>query len=219
VVTAALWHGTSASVVDLNPNGDYSSTAWATDGDQQVGWTMPQSGGATYAALWNGTSDSYVNLNPAGSSGSTAQGVYGGWQCGENGHALLWNGTSASCIDINPTGAVGSGAMAMCKGVVAGYVGYGSYGHAGVWISADPNGYVDMADNFVDLGVPDGYLTSQADAVGVANGNIYVSGYAMDASHNLTAFLWTYTPVPEPSSLLALALGAGALLPIIRKRK
>jgi hypothetical protein len=67
---AALWGGTAASWVDLNPAGASESDAWAVHNGQQVGYATV--GGLQHAGLWSGTADSWVDLSLA-LSGSWAQ--------------------------------------------------------------------------------------------------------------------------------------------------
>lgn len=55
IVRAALWSGTAASWVDLNPVGSTDSVVSAIDGDQQVGYAWI---GGQRAGLWSGTADS-----------------------------------------------------------------------------------------------------------------------------------------------------------------
>jgi uncharacterized membrane protein len=72
------------------------------------------------------------------------------------------------------------------------------------------------AQSAVDLQqfLPDGYTSSHASAID-AQGNIV--GGARDASGNGHAILWE--PVPEPSTLVLLGLGALGLLGFARRRR
>ncbi len=101
---AALWKGTAASWVDLNPaTARYSKALGVCDGQQGAGPIQTtQSMG-----LWTGTAESWVDSSaflPAGVySGSEATGIYtsGGntWVVGYatdlsgNDHAVLWENT------------------------------------------------------------------------------------------------------------------------------
>jgi hypothetical protein len=117
---ALLWHGTAASLVDLNPTGFSDSRAYGVWGSTQVGagWgdatASPSGGQPSHALLWHGTADSVVDLHPDGYTGSQANAVF------ENGvvgigfgppggsasvwHALLWHGSADSVIDLHPAG-------------------------------------------------------------------------------------------------------------------
>jgi hypothetical protein len=61
---ATLWDGTASSAVNLNPNGFSGSTAFDTNGLEQVGEGIrDQPNAAGYdALLWRGTADSFVDL-------------------------------------------------------------------------------------------------------------------------------------------------------------
>lgn len=96
---AALWSGTASSFVNLAPAGSTESTAYATDGTQQVG--VAAIGNQDVAGLWSGSAASWINLNPTGSLSSTAYGEFGGYQVGVvNGVAAIWHGSAASYIDL-----------------------------------------------------------------------------------------------------------------------
>jgi hypothetical protein len=106
---ACLWRGTSASYVDLHPNGvDFmGSDAMGVRDGQQVGavWgdAMTQR-----AALWSGSPESYTNLAPNGFVRSTAwtcaRGFQVGWaedkEMGMCAHAILWGGSADEFIDL-----------------------------------------------------------------------------------------------------------------------
>jgi hypothetical protein len=112
---ALLWHGTAASMVDLNPTGFSNSWAYGVSGNNQVGagWgdatTIPPRGPVSHALLWHGTADSVVDLHPAGYTGSQANAVFEdkvvGFGFGSPGglwHALLWHGAADSVVDLHP---------------------------------------------------------------------------------------------------------------------
>ena len=108
---AVLWTGTAASAVDLHPPGPASSTGFvttiaaATNGSQQVGYSVPAvfGGGKEHALLWSGTADSMVDLHQflppgfgsSGALGIDAAGNVVGWaspavvNIGQD-HAILW---------------------------------------------------------------------------------------------------------------------------------
>jgi hypothetical protein len=108
---AMLWTGSANSAVDLNPTslGITTSTAFGTDGSQQVG-DGTNAAGNQNAMLWSSTAASAVNLNPANMSLSFAYGIDGNQQVGAGApqagsfHALLWTGTANSAVDLNPSG-------------------------------------------------------------------------------------------------------------------
>jgi uncharacterized membrane protein len=112
---ALLWHGTAASLVDLNPTGFSNSYAYGVYGNNQVGagWgdatVTPPLGPVSHALLWHGTPDSVVDLHPAGYAGSQANAAFKndavGIGFGPSGglwHALLWHGTADSVVDLHP---------------------------------------------------------------------------------------------------------------------
>jgi hypothetical protein len=211
---AALWTGTAGSFVDLNPTGFRESEAWGVDGSQQVGFGVGASTGElSHAILWNSSSTSYVDLNPAGMTSSQAFGIAGGQQVGtasnnsSTPHAMLWTGTAASAIDLNPVGFTSSYLNATNGFNQVGY-GFGSTGeHALVWSGT--------AASAIDLhGVlPTWILASYATGIS-SNGDIV--GYGFDSNRKTTALLWS--PVPEPSSIAVLGLGALALLRRLRRK-
>jgi hypothetical protein len=100
---AALWKGSAASAVDLNPTGVQFSIAYATDGKHQVGIADD------HATLWTGSAASAVDLNPAGWASSAARAVLGSQEVGDGqrkanvfiSHALIWSGTAASVVDLH----------------------------------------------------------------------------------------------------------------------
>ena len=121
--TAVLWHGSAQSMVPLgticdatiflNHNGCDSSSAFATNGSQQGGFSTfgPR---PMHATLWSGTAASQTDLHPASFTSSRITGLStvfqagDGWMNGDNGtpgalhHGLLWQGTAASAVDLSP---------------------------------------------------------------------------------------------------------------------
>jgi formylglycine-generating enzyme len=179
---AALWSGTAANYVDLNPSGFTSSEAHGIGGAQQVGF------GDQHALLWSGTAASYVDLNPGASWKSLAYGTNGtqqvgcGWSTastGGNGHALLWSGTAASCVDLHPIGFRSSVAYGVSG---AQQVGVGDGQHALLWSGT--------AASCVDLN-PVGFSSSGARGT---NGTLQV-GYGGGASKGdpAHALVWSGT--------------------------
>lgn len=108
---AALWTGSAASLIDLNPAGFAASEAVATDGTRQGGWGYITSTGNSHALLWYGTAASAVDLTPTGYSYAVVNAVAGLWQGGAASptgftteHAALWQGSASSYVDLNPEG-------------------------------------------------------------------------------------------------------------------
>jgi len=110
---AALWRGTSQSLVNLHPPllGCKISQAVDTDGTQQVGdcfFQMPQTTSNYRAMLWSGTAQSVVSLHPANYFNSFARAVKNGVQVGfgntgtypnlNPANALVWRGTAQSVV-------------------------------------------------------------------------------------------------------------------------
>ena len=80
VVHAAMWHGTSASFVDMHPSwAGNSSIVDASDG-QQIGvvnqWNNP------HAVIWEGSPESILDVNPVGAISSTLSACDQGLQIG-----------------------------------------------------------------------------------------------------------------------------------------
>ncbi|HQY87138.1 MAG TPA: hypothetical protein PK402_00675 [Tepidisphaeraceae bacterium] len=74
---AALWSGSAASVLDLNPPGAAGSTILGMDDGVQTGHAS--FGGTTHAGIWTGTAGSFIDLAgylPAGYSNSRGEAVY-----------------------------------------------------------------------------------------------------------------------------------------------
>ena len=158
-----------------------------------------------------------VDLTPAGFGKSQAFGVNGGqqvghgyWNNGYDNHALLWSGTAASAVDLNPAGFFVSESIAISGGQQAGYgqsPATGNHNHAFVWSGT--------AASAVDLHqfLPAGFTGSIAQGID-AQGNIV--GWAYDGSGE-HAILWQ--PVPEPSALILLCVGAISLFAYAWRRR
>lgn len=161
---ATLWKGTAKSAVVIHPKNMDTSTATATDGVHQVGYSSltskaPGEGGtkggptrtAFYAMVWSGTAASaqFLSTYPyqmgfaTGVSGSKVVGyAYDGYGLGSAStyRALVWNlNTPSDPIDLNaflPAGYVGSIANSVdAQGNVVGVM-YSADGapHAAVWM-------------------------------------------------------------------------------------
>jgi hypothetical protein len=231
---AAYWAGTSESFVNLNPTGVVGSAAYGTDGNQHVGAVVLPGGFGvpplhTEAALWTGTSNSWVNLHQAGAFNSTAYAVQGGSQVGEvifstGKVASLWSGTAASWVNLHPTGAttslandvldeyqVGMAVFGGSVGVTGNQI--GGAAHAFLWQGSAGSG-IDL-HNYLP-----GWFTSTATGISYGpGGDLYISGYGLNASGGLEAFvLYGPEPVPEPGTIAVLA-GAATLLTARRRVK
>lgn len=119
---AILWTGQPKTYISLNPGPDYSApAAYASNGDQQVGYASFLATGLPHAALWFGTPESFVDLHPTWARHSTAYATDGTYQGGsvdtteEGGglHAALWNGSAESFVDMNPEGCLESAILGM----------------------------------------------------------------------------------------------------------
>jgi uncharacterized membrane protein len=62
VIHALLWHGTAASMIDLQPSGFKDSCARAAHGNVQVGYGHTSSTGTIHALLWKGGANTAVDL-------------------------------------------------------------------------------------------------------------------------------------------------------------
>jgi uncharacterized membrane protein len=62
VTHALLWHGTAASMIDLQPSGFTDSCARAAQGSVEVGYGHVSGTGAQHALLWKGSATTAVDL-------------------------------------------------------------------------------------------------------------------------------------------------------------
>lgn len=80
VVHAAMWQGSAATFVDMNPTGAGNSTIKDASDGQQVGvinqWNSP------HAGIWYHSPESFVDINPAGATSSGVSACSGGLQLG-----------------------------------------------------------------------------------------------------------------------------------------
>jgi hypothetical protein len=104
-IHAALWTGSAASLVDLNPAGAGSSEAFGVHNGQQVGRAQFVT---SHASMWTGSAASWVDLNPSVADHGRALAVFDGTQVGwvSGGdllgtHASLWNGSAASWVNLS----------------------------------------------------------------------------------------------------------------------
>jgi len=104
-VHAAMWSGTAASFIDMNPPG-HSTSGIAGAGDGQAvgsvdGYTV------SHAALWGYGPDSFQDLHPAGAASSSLLDCQEGLQVGTASiggqtHAGIWSGTAEGFFDLHP---------------------------------------------------------------------------------------------------------------------
>jgi hypothetical protein len=221
---ASLWENTAQSWVDLHPPGAVNSLVFALDGNQQVGQVTIN--GLGRASLWTGTAANWVDLTPPTTPNtfpievSVANAVHGGQQGGtvtflvfdsSVDHAGYWSGTAESWVDLNPD-PTNLFTESQVWGVFGGYQvgqadtqfnGDGS-AHAAFW-HGTPESWVDLESY-----LPANYFGSNAFAVWTDGVTIQVAGVAFNNTLNRSeAILWTNT-VPEPASLLLLAVGVSA---------
>lgn len=211
---ALMWSGTAASVIDLHPVGYTSSSAGAIVGANQFGSASGNTtGNKDHAFMWSGSADSAVDLHPAGYEGSFIRRATNGGQIGTSWqsplellHATLWNGSAASAVDLNPEGYFISSGFGISS---FGQVGSGkatpnAQAHALYW-NGSAASMIDLHSTLSDFP-----QFTDSEAFGIDdNGDIV--GCAYVAGFRPYAVRWTHV-VPEPTSMLALGLGAAALL-------
>lgn len=196
---AALWSGSAASWIDLNPLGSPQSYAFGVDAGQQAGWSGPPS--THHAGIWAGSAASWVDLNPSQSIASMAFDTLGGRQVGwasvglSPTYASLWSGTAESWINLNPAGETMSQAKGLDAVSQVGWVG-DSYTRAALWYGS--------AASFVSLH-PAGATRSEARAV--SNG--YQVGYVL-INGRQRACMWTGSADSWEDLSGTLGLGWGA---------
>ena len=160
LANAAVWSGSSKSLVVMHPKGAVISAAYGTDGARQVGYSGYD-----------------VRVRVEAVKGNKDARFY---------YATVWNGTSASAQIIHPFSFAHSYATAVNGTFIAGYaadqtkLGTPAYYHAIVW---------DTDFQPIDLNayLPSGYVGSQAFAVD-AHGNVAGSMVAADGTRH--AVLW-----------------------------
>jgi hypothetical protein len=205
---AGIWSGTAASFVDLNPVGSAFSEALAVQGNKQLGRANVPSTVNRHAYLWSGDPNTGIDLNPAGFYETWGQAIDGddqvGYGYGEvytNMAAIVWHGSATNYTVLNPPGITGCLAAAAAGGKQIGRSGINGELHASLWSGT--------AESFVDLHtfLPAGYTSSQASAIDPVTGDIV--GFADIGIQVRSVIIWR--PVPEPASLIALALGVAGL--------
>lgn len=146
---AVMWTGPTDTFTDLHNNTlAVRSYAYATDGEYQGGTAAFRDVGEV-AALWHGSADTMINMHPSwnGSPNSQINGMAPGVQVGQIGIGpYLWHGTPESAKRMTPAGYSG-GEMHATDGVHhVGDVGKNGTGWAGIWMSDDPNSFVNLAE-------------------------------------------------------------------------
>lgn len=157
---ACVWSGAPDSLVDLHPEGLYSSEIMGVSGTQMVGWGNATTANYGHAYLWDAATGSTVDLNPVGFTNSVAHGTDGFQQVGQgidSSVALLWTGTAASVVNLQPAGCIQSAANGVSGGQQVG-VGVLPTGkiHAFLWSGT--------AESAVDLN-PRGHARSWAGGI------------------------------------------------------
>jgi len=123
---AAMWTGTAASAVDLNPLGAKQSAINSVVGSKMGGWVIGNDD-KQHGVIWDvGNMNSYVELTPAGEQQSLMYGMDGTNQVGHvgdgfNPRAALWSGTAASYVNLNSADLELSDAYATENGWQAGW--------------------------------------------------------------------------------------------------
>ena len=196
---AAMWSGTPASCVDLNPPFAISSGITAANAAQQGGVLTLVVDGPWHAALWSGTATACVDLHPSGSVASYIEGMSDtqqvGWvDWGTGPHAALWTGTPDSIVDLNPIGATNSVANGASESQQFGTATFSGVMHAALWSGS--------AASFVDMHP----VGADASSISAANGSLLVGTVTMQGSS--CAALWL-TNAPNAWINLGRVLGSG----------
>jgi hypothetical protein len=193
---AALWTGSAASWVNLNPpptlGYNHSSVAYGVGEGQQVGYVVAV-GGVISAALWTGSAATWVNLHPPGTYNSTAFGAGGGQQVGlvrpVAGGVLVasvWTGSAATWVNLHPAGAFSSLAADAAGGQQVGHFVTGGGHRAALWTGS--------AASLVDLHtfLPATFTNSRAKSISVDGGFTHIAGYGFNtATFRDEAVIWT----------------------------
>jgi hypothetical protein len=221
--TAAIWSGTAASVVSLNPSGWYSSGAGSgyyspATGSQQVGAGQQTSNGPDQALLWSGSAASVVNLTPSGwpdagaEAGFVAASV--AFQVGRvesnTYHAAVWSGSAASFVDLNPATAVGSdahGGAQTSSGelLITGDVLYANAPDSDpvVWEGTDPS-HLTLVDLFSLVG----YGQAEATNGRLVAGDSSSGPFVWDSQTGAVTFLDNFTPSSSFTNSYAFGIDA-----------
>lgn len=218
---AVMWSGpTFSTFVDLHNNTRAEwSYGYATDGEYQGGIGVFRHTGYIHAALWHGSSASMTDVNPSWSRESWILGMAPGAQVGRAAtwtagyQPALWRGSADSAVIMTPSG-FGGGELAATDGVRhVGLASIGSAGYAGIWMSDDPNSFVNLAAL-----VGNNVVGSEANAIYSDASHIYVAGQIRLGDGPLQGVVWVQSiPEPCPAALIvtgALAAGRRRRYPI-----
>ncbi|NUQ51486.1 MAG: hypothetical protein HUU19_02170 [Phycisphaerales bacterium] len=206
---AALWTGpTFSTFVDLHNNtkAQYSE-CFATDGQSQGGWAVFRRTGQIHAALWHGTSASMTDVNPSWSWDSWILGMAPGAQVGRaavgstGSQPVLWHGSADSAVIMTPSG-FGGGELTATDGLRhVGLASKNGAGYAGIWMSDDPNSFVNLAAL-----VGNNVVGSSANAVYSDANNIYVAGQIRLGNGPLQGVVWVQE-LPAPGAAALMLMG------------
>ncbi len=122
----------------------------------------------------------------------------------------MWRGTAESFVDIAPPGSIASEILATTGTMHAGYSAFAGFNGAGIWMSDDPESFVDLHEY-----LPPEYYFSEATDISVVGSTIYVTGIARWGPTE--AWLWVGT-IPSPGSCVVLVFGLGVLSNHRRRR-
>lgn len=149
---AALWSGSAASFVDLNPPGVLASSIGGMVPGQQVGGYYMPGFAFGHAALWTGTPESMIDLNPPGALGSGANATCGSAQVGDanlpitHWSAVIWFGSATDYINLHALLPAGQYVQSIARAVsihdghyyVSGYALGPNGNEAWLWIGPVP---------------------------------------------------------------------------------
>ncbi len=180
----------------VSANGEIAGSTKEDDGTHRAfRWTSSES----LTILAGGTSSEGVGINDAGQVvGSIVDGA-GTWAC-------VWNAAGALSVLANLPGTLSSTANAINNlGAIVGTCNTATGSFAVLW----------QADGtVVSLGQLPGHTSSAA--YGISDSG-WIAGCSLDASGSPHPVLWVPS-VPEPASVLALAIGLIGLAPRLRRR-
>ncbi|MBL8760595.1 MAG: hypothetical protein JNL50_04765 [Phycisphaerae bacterium] len=205
---AIVWTGPTDTLTDLHNNVLATmSYAYATDGEYQGGRAAFRDVGQVRAALWHGSADTMINMHPtwSGSPISTILGMAPGVQVGQVGTSpVLWHGTPESAVRMTPAGYSG-GEIHATDGVHhVGDAGKNGTGYAGIWMSDDPNSFVNLAEL-----VSDDIWASHAKAIYSDSERIVVVGTIRIGLGPYQGVVWVQEiPAPCPAALMVMGLAA-----------
>jgi hypothetical protein len=153
VTHAAMWLGTAASFVDLNPAGASSSRALGGGGALQgevAAFPSPLS--YTHAAVWSGSAGSYADYDPGFTANSSI--MYAATPSQQGGaytlkvgavtySRVLWWSPASGAIDLTPTTSTGAVVWGFDDASQVGQITVSGVAHAALW-SGTPDSCVDL---------------------------------------------------------------------------